>query len=403
MKNVKCKHAETLCAKPIHAGLTTDPHQMPLYLSSTFSFDSIGEGIEIFSQQPGSHVYTRYGNPTIEAVAQRIADLEVFNLGKRGYGLMTSSGMAAVHVVLQSILKPGNRLVTQGNLYGGTAELIRKIFVRQGISCDFIDFNNNAECAAALNKDTHVIFAETPANPTLACIDISKLANYAKQNGAILVVDNTFCTPFLQQPFAMGADVVIHSTTKFLHGHGASTAGVVVSTDKKMMDEKFWPTMKLAGNNCNPFDAWLVNLGLKTLAVRMERQSANASAIAQYLSEHKYIKKVNYPFLKSHGTYRVARKQMKMGGAVLSFELQADFRRTLRFIDTLKQISIAPSLGETDTMLLHPASMSHLHMPAEARKKFGVSDSLIRLSVGLESKDDLLEWIENGLQKVGRN
>lgn len=392
------KHFDTLCASEASFKSTTKPHKIPIVASSTFEFESIEQGIEIFQHQPGEHVYSRYGNPTIEAVAQKIADLEVFGSDIPSFGLLCSSGMAAIHTVIQTLLHSGDTIVTQGNLYGGTTEQFNKIFSKHQIQTAVVDFTDaesiqNSLSGASGNK---VIYIETPANPTLQCIDIRAIADIAHQNNCLLIVDNTFATPYLQQPLLLGADVTVHSTTKYLHGHGTSTGGAIVCKQEKLF-KSFWETLKLVGSTSNPFDAWVINLGMKTLALRMNKQCGNALILAERLSQLNPIHKIHYPGLVTDVNHPIASKQMKAFGAMLSFEVGTNSEDAIQFVNKLQLCKIAPSLGETDSMILHPATMSHLRVPIETRLKYGITDSLIRLSVGAEYVDDIFTDIEQAL------
>lgn len=392
------KHFDTLCATEAAFGLTTKPHKIPIVASSTFQFENIEQGIEIFQHQPGSHVYTRYGNPTIEAVAQKIADLEVFGSSQNGFGLLCSSGMAAIHTVAQTLLKHGDTIFTQGNLYGGTTEQFNRIFSKHEISTRIVEFSDLNLLHDTIQKTggNKIIYIETPANPTLQCIDIEALANVAHQNNALLIVDNTFATPCLQQPLLLGADVVVHSTTKYLHGHGTSTGGAIICKNEHLF-KQFWETQKLVGSNSNAFDAWLVNLGMKTLALRMNKHCENAMTLATKLSGLQGINKIHYPGLANDPNHPIASKQMKAFGAMLSFEVGQSAEDAIRFANKLKLCKIAPSLGETDSMILHPVTMSHLKVPRETRLKYGITDALIRLSVGIEHADDIFSDIEQAI------
>ncbi|MBK9221396.1 MAG: aminotransferase class I/II-fold pyridoxal phosphate-dependent enzyme [Saprospiraceae bacterium] len=398
MNSKPFKHLESLCAAEAKIRITTQPHKIPLFASSAFKFESIEDGIEIFKNQPGSHVYTRYGNPTIEAVAQKIANLEVFGSDLAAFGLLTSSGMAAIHLTIQTILKPGDSILTQGNLYGGTTELFNKVFGPQNINIEIIDFGalDNLEQSISNLKVQPVIFIETPTNPTLQCIDILKVCQIVHKYKGLVIVDNTFATPVIQQPILLGADVVIHSTTKFLHGHGVSTGGAIVTSNENLF-KAIWETQKLVGSNSNTFDAWLVNIGLKTLVLRMEKQSENALQLAHYLSKHPKINKVHYPGLPNDTNHQLAKRQMKKFGAMLSFEVGSEYQDAIYFANRLNHCALAPSLGETDTMVLHPASMSHLKIPIETRLKYGITDNLIRFSVGIENIEDIIDDIEQAL------
>lgn len=398
----KFAHIESLCASEPKLTNSTEAHKNPIFASSTFKFESIEQGIDIFQSQPGKHVYTRYGNPGIEMVAQKIADLETFGTQQKAFGLMTSSGMAALYTALTSLTDSNHTLITQGNLYGGTTELLNKIITKLGIRIKIADLSNADEVESAFKEkpdSPKTLLIETPANPTLQCLDLNNLCRTAKEYNAKVVIDNTFATPILQQPLKFGADAVIHSTTKYLHGHGLSTGGVLVCSDESVF-KKAWEIMKLVGCNSNPYDAWLINTGMKTLALRVIQQSRNAHYIAEQLLVHPKISKVNYPGLQSHNSHPIAVKQMSLFGAMLSFTVGNSLEDAMRFCNKLNYCSIAPSLGETDSMILHPATMSHLRVPPETRRHYGITDNLIRLSVGLEHPEDILADIQQALQLI---
>lgn len=374
--------------------------QLPLYQTSSFAFDGIQEGIDTFLGKTQQHFYSRYGNPTIEAVAERIARLETYGTDIEAKAVMTSSGMSAIATVLMSCLKAGDKILTQGNLYGGTTELFTKILQPLGITSVFTHLHQleGMENFLKADKAVKLIYVETPANPTLACADIAAIVALAKKYDCLTVFDNTFATPYLQRPLSFGADFVIHSTTKYLNGHGNSTAGIVVGRSELYDRWNIWRTMKLVGTNCSPFEAWLTNNGLKTLELRMERHCSNAMAIAKFLEQQPEVLKVNYPGLPSHADHELAMRQMKGGfGGMLSFELRGGLEAGIRFMDGIKLCSLAPTLGDVETLVLHPASMSHVSIPREVRLENGITDGLIRLSVGIEHPDDLLADLKRGI------
>ena len=389
----------SLCAQEQKDHRTTSPHVLPLYATSSFAFDSIQQGIDIFTGQEKGHVYGRYGNPTIDSVAQKLAALEVHGLNSEATAIMVSSGMSAISTLVLSLLKSGDKILTQGNLYGGTTELFTKTFGPLGIATILTDLKDLEKVEDLIRKDEKIrmIYYETPANPTLACVDMEALAGIAKRFGRLSAADNTFCTPYLQQPLAFGTDFVIHSTTKFLNGHGNSIAGVIVGTDLELMRSKIWPTMKLAGTNCNPWDAWLVHNGLKTLALRMDRHSQNALSIAQFLEKNSKVERVNYNGLPSHPDHLIAKKQMRQFGGMLSFELKGGLEAGKAFMNKIKFCTLAPTLGDVDTLILHPASMSHINIPKEIRLRNGITDGLIRISVGIEEAQDILNDLEQAM------
>lgn len=389
----------SLCVHDPEDPRSTRPHQLPIYATSSFDFESIDQGIDIFSGKAQGHVYGRYGNPTIDAVAGKIAQLETHGLDIEASAILCSSGMAAIAVLMTSLLRSGDKILTQGNLYGGTTELFTKTLAQLGIQTVMTDLQNLEQVEALVRADESIrmLYFETPANPTLACVDIEALAAIARRHGRHSAIDNTFCTPYLQQPLALGADFVIHSTTKYLNGHGNSIAGAIVGRDAALMRDKVAKTMKLLGANCNAWDAWLTNLGMKTLTLRMDRHCANALALAQFLQQQPAVAKVNYPGLESHPDHALARRQMRNFGGMLSFELTAGYDAAIACMNQLTFCSLAPTLGDVDTLILHPASSSHLNIPKELRLQNGITDGLVRVSVGIEDLSDLITDFQKGL------
>ncbi|MBK6932358.1 MAG: aminotransferase class I/II-fold pyridoxal phosphate-dependent enzyme [Saprospirales bacterium] len=373
---------------------TTAPHVLPIYATSSFAFDNIDQGIDIFKNIENGHVYSRYANPTVDSVARKIAGLEALGLPLEAEAVMTSSGMSAISTLLLGVLRPGDKVLSQGNLYGGTTELLTAILQPFGVETLFTDLKdlNKVEHLLRSTPSIRLIYCETPANPTLACVDIQALAGLAHQHDAWCAIDNTFCTPLLQQPFALGVDFIVHSTTKYLNGHGNSIAGVIVARDRELLRKKIWRAMKLAGTNCSPFEAWLTHNGLKTLALRMERHCANAQTLAEFLEQHPAIERVNYPGLPSHPDHLLARRQMPNGaGGMLSIELKGGLETGLRCMNRIRFCTLAPTLGDVDTLILHPASSSHLHVPKEIREQNGITDGMIRVSVGIENIHDIIQ------------
>lgn len=396
-------HIESICAKEPHEPRTTKPHVLPIYATSSFAFETIDEGIDIFSNKKEGHGYSRYGNPTVDAVAGKIAALEAAGTGTEAAGLLFSSGQAAVATMVMGLLKSGDKILTQGNLYGGTTELFVKIFQPMGIETILTDLHDLDWVEALVKNDPAIklLYFETPANPTLACVDIAELAGIAKRHNRLSAVDNTFATPYLQQPLRNGVDFIVHSTTKFLNGHGNSIAGALVTshTAQMRMGGGIWQAMKLAGTNCSPWEAWLVHNGLKTLAVRMDRHCENALKIASFLQNDDAVERVNYCGLPSHPDHDIAKRQMRAFGGMLSFELAGGLEAGIKFMNRIKFCTLAPTLGDVDTLILHPASMSHVNIPKEIRLTNGITDGLIRLSIGIEHADDIIEDLS---QAMGR-
>lgn len=395
-------HINSLTVKERPDNRTTAPHVLPIYATSSFAFDDIDQGIEIFRNIESGHVYSRYANPTVDTVAAKIADLETHGLDMEAWAIMTSSGMSAISTLLMGLLKVGDKVLTQGNLYGGTTELLTAVFGRFGVETVLTDLRDPAAVEAALQRDNKIrmLYCETPANPTLACVDIKLLADLARRHGAWSAIDNTFSTPLLQQPFAQGVDFIIHSTTKYLNGHGNSTAGVIVGRDKDAMRKHVWRAMKLAGTNCSPFEAWLTHNGMKTLALRMERHCSNALALAEFLERHPAVERVNYPGLPSHPDHALAKQQMRNGfGGMLSFELKGGLDAGIKCMNRIKFCTLAPTLGDVDTLILHPASSSHLNVAKEIREQNGITDGMVRVSVGIEAIEDIVGDLESALQR----
>lgn len=385
---------DSLCVKEGKSLTSTPPHQLPIFATSSFAFDTLEDSIQVFSGQKSGHTYSRYGNPTIDTVAAKIAAMEAFGTGLDAYGFLTSSGMSAISVLISAMLKNGDTILTQGDLYGGTTELFVKVLANNGIKTIFIDMNDldQAEHLCATNRSIRMVYIETPANPTMKCIDIHKTTKMAAKYGVFTCVDNTFCTPLIQQPLSFGVDFVIHSTTKYLNGHGNSIAGAIVAHDTRYKNQ-IWTHLKLMGATCNAWDAWLINNGLKTLALRIKKHADNAMTLAKWLQVHPKVKNVNYPGLKDHTSHQIANKQMKSFGGMLSFEMDGNMAQITTIINKLKFCTIAPTLGDVDTLVLHPASSSHLNVDKSLREANGITDGLVRLSIGIENVDDIIaDW-----------
>ena len=391
----------------VHSGHQQDPkyaHQVPIYASSTFVYDEARQGMRRFSGQEEGYIYSRWGNPTFTEAENKIAALESFGIVKNGEplqlkGILHASGMAAITTLLLVNLKPGDKILTHYSLYGGTEELMSKVLPPLGIEAIIADLRDPGKAEELLKKDKAIkmLYIETPANPTIQCVDIEALSALARQYGIQTACDNTFATPFLQQPFKYDVDFVVHSTTKFLNGHGTAIGGILLGRDIEFMKTKVYTLAKTLGGNANPFDAFLLINGMKTLEVRMERHCENAMEVAHYLETHTAVAKVNYTGLKSHPDFATAAKQMKHPGAMLSFELKGGLQGGIDFMDKLKMCTRTVSLGTCDTLLSHPASMTHYSVPKEEKDKYGISDGLIRMNVGIESVEDILNDLQQAL------
>ncbi len=396
------KKIGSFCVHELKDNRTTKPHQLPIYATSSFEFENINQGIDIFSGKAKGHVYGRYGNPTIEVVAEKIARLEGYGLDIEPQAILFSSGMSAISTLMMALLNKGDKILSQGNLYGGTTELFAKVFQRFGIELIMMDLHDLEKVEETVKNDPAIkmLYFETPANPSLACVDIEPLSKIAQDYNRYTAIDNTFCTPYLQQPFKYNIDFIIHSTTKYLNGHGNSIAGAIVGRDADLMQSKVWTAMKLLGTNCNPWDAWLINNGIKTLELRMDRHCANAQTVAEFLENHPRVIKVNYPGLPNHPDHQIAKKQMTNFGGMLSFEIEGGLESGIEFMNKIELCVLAPTLGDVDTLILHPASMSHLNIPREVRLRNGITDGLIRMSIGIENVEDIIEDLEGSLEVV---
>ncbi len=391
----------------VHSGHEQDPnyaHLVPIYASSTFVYDEAEQGMRRFSGQEPGYIYSRWGNPTFTEAEQKIATFETFGVQKNGKQVeakatLHASGMAAISTLMIANLKAGDKILTHYSLYGGTEELITNLLPPLGISAIITDLRdlNIAEEAMKKDKAIKMLYLETPANPTIQCVDIEELSKLAKQYGMLVACDNTFATPYLQQPFQYDVDFIVHSTTKFLNGHGTSIGGVLLGRDIEFMKKKVYATMKTLGGNANPFDAFLLINGMKTLELRMERHCHNAMEIAHVLERHPAVARVNYTGLPTHPDHYVALKQMRHPGAMLSFELKDGLQAGIDVMNNLKMCVRTVSLGTCDTLLCHPASMTHYSVPKQEKEKYGITDGLIRMNVGIENVQDIIADISQAL------
>ena len=392
----------------IHAGHQQDPnyaHLTPIYATSTFVYDDAEQGMRRFSGQEEGYIYSRWGNPTFTEAELKIAAMESFGINDTNgnplqlKALLHSSGMAAISTLFLMNLKAGDKVLTHYSLYGGTEEILQTLLPSFGINCIITDLRDINKAAETLKADPAIrmLYLETPANPTIQCVDIEALSKIAKQYDCIVACDNTFATPYLQQPFRYDVDFVVHSTTKFLNGHGTAIGGVLLGKDIELMKTKAYKFYKTLGGTSNPFDAFLLINGMKTLEIRMERHCQNAMEVARYLNTHAAIAKVNYNGLPDHPDHAVAMKQMKHPGAMMSFELKNGFQGGIDFMNKLQMCTRTVSLGTCDTLLCHPASMTHFSVPKEAREKYGITDGLVRMSVGIENIEDIIADLEQAL------
>jgi methionine-gamma-lyase len=391
----------------VHGGHAQDPmyaHQVPIYASSTYVYDTAEQGMRRFSGKEEGYIYSRWGNPTMTEAEEKIAALETFGIKENASalkvkGILHSSGMAAISTLMMAMLKPGDKVLTHFSLYGGTDELLEKILPPLNISAEIVDLRDLNKAEDVMKKGgIKMLYLETPANPTIQCVDLEELCKLAKKYNILVACDNTFASPYLQQPFRYGVNFVVHSTTKFLNGHGTAIGGVLLGRDVELMKGHVTKVHRLLGGNSNPFDAFLLIQGIKTLELRMERHCSNAIEVANFLEKHRAVEKVNYTGLKSHPDYAVAKKQMRHPGGMLSFELKKGLQGGIDFMNKLKMCVRTVSLGTCDTLLSHPASMSHAGVPKEQRIKYGITDGLIRMNVGIENAQDIIADLEQALR-----
>ena len=383
----------------IHAGTLKNLYgtlAMPIYQTSTFIFDSAEQGGRRFALEEAGYIYTRLGNPTTTVLENKIAALE-----EGEAGIAMSSGMGAISSTLWTVLKAGDHVVTDKTLYGCTFALMNHGLTKFGVEVTFVDTSNLDEVKKAMKENTRVVYLETPANPNLKIVDLEGVCKVAHTNpNTLVIVDNTFATPYMQKPLKLGVDVVVHSATKYLNGHGDVIAGLVV-TNKELADQiRFVGLKDMTGAVLGPQEPYYIIRGMKTFEIRMERHCKNARTIADFLNKHPKVEKVYYPGLESHPGYEIAKKQMKDFGAMISFELKGGFEAGKTLLNNLKLCSLAVSLGDTETLIQHPASMTHSPYTKEEREAAGITDGLVRLSVGLENVEDIIADLEQGLEKI---
>ena len=383
----------------IHAGTLKNLYgtlAMPIYQTSTFIFDSAEQGGRRFALEEAGYIYTRLGNPTTTVLENKIAALE-----EGEAGIAMSSGMGAISSTLWTVLKAGDHVVTDKTLYGCTFALMNHGLTKFGVEVTFVDTSNLDEVKKAMKENTRVVYLETPANPNLKIVDLEGVCKVAHTNpNTLVIVDNTFATPYMQKPLKLGADIVVHSVTKYINGHGDVIAGLVI-TNKELADQiRFVGLKDMTGAVLGPQDAYYIIRGMKTFEIRMERHCKNAKKVVEFLNKHPKIERVYYPGLETHPGHEIAKKQMKDFGAMISFELKGGFEAGKTLLNNLKLCSLAVSLGDTETLIQHPASMTHSPYTKEEREAAGITDGLVRLSVGLENVEDIIADLEQGLEKI---
>lgn len=383
--------------KMVHAGTELDElgsANVPIYQTSTFAFRNAKEGANRFAGKDDGYIYTRIANPTIHALEKNIAALE------NGFGaIATSSGMGAVTSIYMALLEQGAHMISTASVYGPSRVIMEKHFSRFGVESTYVDTSNTDNILSAIQPNTKVLFIETPSNPTMQLTDLEACGRIAKEHNLILVVDNTFSSPYLQNPLELGTDIVFHSVTKFINGHADIVGGIIIAKTEELY-KKVRPMMVNLGFNMDPHQAFMVLRGVKTLSIRIEKAQESAGIIAEWLEKHPKVDWVKYPGLKSHPQRELARKQMKGFGSMISFGLKGGLAAGEKLMNNMNLALLAVSLGGVETLIQHPASMTHSGIPREERIKAGINDGLVRYSVGIENVEDLLNDLDQALQKI---
>jgi methionine-gamma-lyase len=369
---------------------------VPIYQTSTFAFDNAEQGAERFAGSGSGYIYTRLGNPTVEALAGALAALE-----HGTHAMATSTGMSAITTVFLAYLQQGTHLVATDCLYGPTRTVLETSFARFGNESSFVDTSDLAQVGAAMRTNTRIVYLETPANPTMKLADIAGAAQIAHAGGALLVVDNTFASPYVQRPLELGADIVVHSCTKSINGHSDVVGGAIVVGDERLY-RQIRPTLSLFGGTMDPHQAWLILRGLMTLPLRAERSQQNALALARFLRTHPMVSWVSYPGLEEHPQHELARRQMNGFGSTIAIGVKGGLAAGKAMMDGVKLFTLAVSLGGVESLIEHPASMTHAGLPREEREAAGISDELVRIAVGCEDVEDLQADLEQALGAAAR-
>lgn len=384
-------------SKLIHAGMFDDQFgsaTVPIYQTSTFKFRNADHGAACFAGDSDGYIYTRLNNPTIDSLEKLVAVLE------NGYrGIATSSGMGAVNTIYSALLRQGDHMISTAAVYGPSRVVMENHYSKFGIESTYIDTSDPENILKAIRSNTRMLYIETPANPTMAITDLEAVVRIAKEHKLVTVADNTFCSPYLQKPLDYGFDIVFHSITKFLNGHADIVGGIIVNKNKEL-DDVLRPMMINMGCNMDPHQAYMVIRGLKTLSVRIDRSQENATKIARFLEEHSKVAWVRYPGLQSHPQFDLASKQMEGPGAIISFEMKGGLVAGKTLMDNVKLCVLAVSLGGVETLIQHPASMTHSKVEKDARELSGITDGLVRFSVGIENVNDIISDLSAAMDKI---
>ncbi|MEL6557454.1 MAG: PLP-dependent transferase [Bacteroidota bacterium] len=367
-------------------------HSTPVYMTSSFTFEDAEHARALFNDEAEGNIYTRFSNPNNNEFIEKLCLLE----GAED-GISTASGMAAMFSSMAALLKAGDHILASRSVFGSTHQLFTKVFPKWGITHSYADINNPAEWESKIRGNTRMIFAETPSNPALDILDLEWLGQFAKKHELILNIDNCFATPYLQQPIKWGADLVTHSATKFIDGQGRAIGGAIVGSKELIKEIRFFA--RHTGPALSPFNGWILSKSLETLAVRMEKHCENALKLAEHLAGHPEIESVKYPFLSSHQNYEIAKKQMKLGGGIVTFVVKGGLERGRKFLNSLQMLSLTANLGDSRTTVTHSASTTHSKLTEAEQKEVGILPGLIRVSAGLENINDIIADIDLALEK----
>ncbi|HRD37750.1 MAG TPA: aminotransferase class I/II-fold pyridoxal phosphate-dependent enzyme [Bacteroidia bacterium] len=385
------KHFETNAIRAQLERSENNEHSVPVYLTSSFVFDTAEDMRAAFNEETDAHIYSRYTNPNNSEFVNKVCLLEGAEAG-----VAMASGMAAIYTTFMALLKSGDHVVSCSSVFGATHALFTKYFPKLNISYSYFNIKNPNDIEKLIKPETRFIYLETPTNPAIELIDLEFVASVAKKHKVLLIVDNCFASPYLQQPIKWGADLVVHSATKYMDGQGRVLGGVVVG--KADLIKEIYLYGRLTGPSLSPFNAWVLSKSLETLALRMERHCENALYVAEALEKNAALENVSYPFLKSHPHHAIAKKQMKLGGGIITITVKGGYEAAKKFLDKLQMIKISPNLGDARSIATHPASSTHCKLSEEERLSVGITPGLIRISIGLENKEDILNDIQQALK-----
>lgn len=370
-------------------------HAVPIYYTSSFIFDDTEQGKRLFDGDEEGNVYSRYSNPSVSEFEQKMAILEGGEAA-----LATATGMAAIFSTFATLLQSGDHILSSRSIFGSTHQILTQILPKWGIHHTYLDFDKTGDWEKQVKSSSKILFIETPSNPALDLIDLKWASDFAKAHDLLLIVDNVFCTPYLQNPISFGADIVIHSATKYIDGQGRALGGVIVSNQQII--EKLIFFLRHSGPSLSPMNAWIFSKGLETLAVRMDRHMQSAETIGHFLEDNSDVEWVKYPWFKSHPQMELAKKQQRGGGGIVTFEVKGGFNAGVNFMDHLEMASLTPNLGDTRTILTHPASTTHSKLTEEERLLVGITPGTIRISVGLEHPDDIIDDLKLGFSALNK-